>query len=45
MKKFFIYLLITMTGLAAQNAWAQGVLLDGGSELDVATTKNYLEEF
>ena len=45
MKKFFIYLLITMTGLAAQNAWAQGVLLDGGSELDDATTKNYLEEF
>ena len=45
MKKFFIYLLITMTGLAAQNAWAQGSLVTENGLTGSKLTSDLLTEY
>ena len=45
MKKFFIYLLITMTGLAAQNAWAQGSLVTENGLSGSKLTSDLLTEY
>lgn len=45
MKKFFIYLLITMTGLVAQNAWAQGSLVTENGLSGSKLTSDLLTEY
>ena len=45
MKKFFIYLLITMTGLVAQNAWAQGSLVTENGLSGSKLTSSLLDEY
>ena len=45
MKKFFIYLLITMTGLVTQNAWAQGSLVTENGLSGSKLTSDLLTEY